>query len=289
MNKVLIFGGLGFLGRAVTNQLLEDGYDVTIFDQNSENKTFKDVNIISGNILDKELVDKEISKVNIVFHMAGIADIEEADKNPSETIQSNIIGSTIIIEACAKYSVKIMFASTVYVYSRYGSFYRVTKQSIELILEEYSRKYNLVYTILRYGSLYGPNAQNWNRVKSSILKMINNKKIVVSGTGNEKREFIHVNDAAKLSIISIDDKYKNKAVSITGTQVLSQSELLEIIKEILSDDIKIEYDYATRRRDHYQLTPYQYTPKHATKLISNEYIDIGQGILEIIEEIHNNQ
>ena len=289
MNKVLIFGGLGFLGKAVTDQLLESGYDVTIFDQNSENKTFKDINIISGNILDKELVDKEISKVNIVFHMAGIADIEEADKNPSETIQNNIIGSTIIIEACAKYSVKIMFASTVYVYSRYGSFYRVTKQSIELILEEYSRKYNLDYTILRYGSLYGPNAQNWNGVKSSILEMINNKKIVVSGTGNEKREFIHVKDAAKLSIISIDDKYKNKAVSITGTQVLSQSELLEIIKEILSDNIKIEYDFSTRRRDHYQLTPYQYTPKHATKLISNEYIDIGQGILEIIEEIHNNQ
>lgn len=286
MKKALIIGGSGFIGQSIAKELLSNNFHVSIFDLVDFDNKENTINFVSGSILNKELIDNEIAKVDVVYHLAGIADIHEAEENPSKTIEFNIIGSLNIIESCSKHKVKLMFASTVYVYSRYGSFYRITKQSIELMLEEYSKKYGFNYTILRYGSLYGPNSQDWNSVKRSISKMIKDKRIVVNGTGSERREFIHVKDAAKLSLLALNEKYTNKAVSITGIQVLTQSELMNIIKEIINQDVDIIFDSSKGSRGHYQLTPYQYTPKHAIKIISNEYIDIGQGILEIIEEIH---
>lgn len=285
MKKVLVIGGLGFLGSQIAEELIKLDYKVTIFDISNADFKKDNYEYICGDILNIEILNTAIAKADIVYHTAGISDIDEADKNPVDTVNFNVLGSLNIINLCNKYSVKLMFASTVYVYSKYGSFYRASKQSVETILEVFGQKFDLNYTILRYGSLYGPKAQNWNGVKKHILNMIDNNKIIVAGTGQERREFIHVKDAAKLSILSLEDKYKHKAVSITGIQVLTQSELLSIIGEILDKDIKIDFDHDSRSRDHYQLTPYQYTPKHSIKLISNEYIDIGQGILEVIEEI----
>ena len=69
------------------------------------------LDFVNGSILDKELIDTEVKKADVVFHMAGIADIQEADENPSKTIEFNIIGSLNIINSCSKHNVKLMFAS----------------------------------------------------------------------------------------------------------------------------------------------------------------------------------
>lgn len=284
MNNVLVTGGSGFLGLKIAEALHLKGYSVSILDKNLPKHRNEKFNYIQADILDKDKITNIISKTDIVYHMAGIADIEESDNKPYDTIQCNVIGSTNIIEACAIHNKKIMFASTVYVYSQLGSFYRVSKQSAEIILEAYSKKFNLDYTILRYGSLYGPMAQDWNGVKKYISEILNKNQVIIAGTGDEKREYIHINDAAVLSITALDKKYSCKAVSITGTQVLTLKELTDIICEIIGKKIHIKFDTSIKTREHYQLTPYQYTPKHSIKLIANEYTDIGQGILEIIEE-----
>ena len=216
--------------------------------------------------------------------MAGIADIDEADADPLETISDNIIGSAIVISLCAKHSVRFMYGSTVYVYSKHGSFYRASKQSVETLIEVFHENNGLDYTILRYGSLYGPRSQSWNGLKRIVSEMITNKKIVFGGTGKEKREYIHVVDAAKMSVDLMDDAYLQKAVTLTGLQVLTQSELLEMIVEIMDTDVAVEFDAESTSYTHYKLTPYQYVPKSSTKHISSEYIDIGQGILELISD-----
>lgn len=287
MKSVLVIGGQGFLGRELVTCLLKLGFNVTVFDQSDKNIISKNAKFVEGDILDKEKLDNEISKCEVIYHLAGISDIEEADLEPFKTIHSNIIGTTNVIEACSKYKNKLMFASTVYVYSQLGSFYRVSKQSSEIILEAYHDKYGLDYTILRYGSLYGRKSQDWNGVKKYIKSIMNNKSVTIAGTGKERREYIHIKDAANLSIDALDSKYSCKAVSITGNQVFTQGELVEIIKEITGKETAVTFDHSQMKRGHYQLTPYHYSPKNATKLTSNEYTDIGQGILEIIEELEN--
>tara|TARA_B100001029_G_scaffold26052_1_gene18514 strand:- start:1221 stop:2087 length:867 start_codon:yes stop_codon:yes gene_type:complete len=283
--KILVIGGSGFLGSHIADELSNREHDVTIYDQKDSEWANKKQKIVKGDISNSALLEKEISKVEIVFHMAGISDIGESSQKPLETISENIIGSSIIMSLCAKYSVRFMYGSTVYVYSKHGSFYRASKQSVETLIDVFHEKLGLDFTILRYGSLYGPRSQSWNGVKRVVSEMLKNKKITFNGTGSEKREYIHVNDAAKMSVDLIDDSYKQKAVTVTGLQVLTQAELLEMIAEIMDEKIEIRYKEESEIEAHYNQTPYQYVPKRSLKIVPNEYIDIGQGILELISEL----
>lgn len=285
--NILVIGGSGFLGSHIADELTARNHTVTIFDVRPSEWATDSQTVVEGDISDQILLEREISKSDVVYHMAGIADIDEADADPLETISDNIIGSAIVISLCAKHSVRFMYGSTVYVYSKHGSFYRASKQSVETLIEVFHENNGLDYTILRYGSLYGPRSQSWNGLKRIVSEMITNKKIVFGGTGKEKREYIHVVDAAKMSVDLMDDAYLQKAVTLTGLQVLTQSELLEMIVEIMDTDVSVEFDTESTSYTHYKLTPYQYVPKSSTKHISSEYIDIGQGILELISELSN--
>ena len=109
--------------------------------------------------------------------MGASPDISFSETNPIETLQTNTIGTCNLIEAALKNKVKkIIFASTIYVNSDKGSFYRISKQACENIIFEYSRLYNLNYTILRFGTLWGPRSNEnnaiYNFLKQQSCKLI---------------------------------------------------------------------------------------------------------------------
>ena len=286
MKKVLVIGGAGFIGSHTADELSNEGYQVTIFDCEESPWLRDDQKIIIGNILDKDMVEESIKGMDIVYHFAGMADIGEASRRPYDTVYSNVMGTTTVLQACATGGIKrFIYASTVYVYSPFGSFYRASKQAAENIIEAYAERYQIRYTLLRYGSLYGPRSQKWNGLRNWVTQAIIDKTIDYRGTGQERREYIHVIDAAKLSVRVLDKKYENSAVTITGTQVLTSKELLEMIQEICGEKINISYKEEYDFNYHYISTPYRYTPKVAKKLTPEEFVDLGQGILELVEEI----
>ena len=137
--KVIVFGGSGFLGSHVSDELTKNDYDVFIFDIKKSPYFQTNQTMIIGNILDKDLVRETIKGAFAVFHFAAIADIEEAKNNPLETVNYNVIGTINILEACKEYDIKrFIYASTIYVYSDHGSFYRSSKQACELFIENYT-------------------------------------------------------------------------------------------------------------------------------------------------------
>ena len=283
--NVLVIGGSGFLGSHIADALSVDNHSVTIFDVKSSAWASNSQTVVVADISDQPLLEREIRKADVVYHMAGIADIAEAKTDPLQTISDNIMGSAKVISLCAKHSVRLMYGSTIYVYSKHGSFYRASKQAVETLIEVFHEESGLQYTILRFGSLYGPRAQSWNGLRRIVSEMINNKKIEFGGTGGEKREYIHVVDAARMSVELLSTEYLSKAITLTGIQVLTQAELLEMIKEILDTDVSVIFNPESTSHAHYKLTPYQYVPKSSIKHISTEYVDIGQGILELISEL----
>ncbi|SVD95650.1 uncharacterized protein METZ01_LOCUS448504, partial [marine metagenome] len=95
---------------------------------------------------------------------------------------------------------RFIFASTIYVYSNLGGFYRCSKQAAELFVEEFNGCYGLDFTILRYGSLYGARAGDDNGIRRFLLQGFRDGKIVYPGTGDEVREYIHAKDAARLTV-----------------------------------------------------------------------------------------
>ena len=284
-NKVLVTGGSGFIGSHVADTLEEEGYQVVLFDTvPSEYKSQSQEEFI-GDILIPGEIEKAMEGCDLVYHFAAQADIRASSDIPTRTIMANIIGTQNVLEAARKHEVKrFMFASTIYVYSELGSFYRVSKQACEKIIEEYQREFDLDYTILRYGSLYGSRANEFNFIANSILQALKNKKIVRRGDGEEIREYIHVKDAARLSLDAIDDKFRNKHLIITGHQQIKVKDLLIMIKEIFGGEIEIEFGQEEELH-HYEITPYNYKPQVAKKIIPDTYYDLGQGLMDQIYDL----
>ncbi|MFL2703559.1 MAG: NAD-dependent epimerase/dehydratase family protein [Gammaproteobacteria bacterium] len=288
MDKVVVIGGSGFMGSHTADELSNRGFDVTIFDKSISPWLKENQNMIEGDMLDIDQVSKAIKEAKFVYHFGGVADIGDAKKIPFETINHNVISAAVVMEAAAKEGVKrIIYASTMYVYSPYGSFYRASKQAAETIIEAYTEEYSLEHTLLRYGSLYGPRAQEWNGLKRYVDQVIRDGKLNYSGTGSERREYIHVKDAARLSVDILDERHKNQAITVTGNQVLNSNELIDMIFEIAGVKKEVIINNKTKSNDHYTMTPYRYTPKAAKKLVPDEFIDLGQGIFEIVEDIYN--
>ena len=290
MNKkyknILIIGGSGFIGSHTADILSKNGHNVTILDKTSSPWLKNDQNMIVGDITDNDTLDASMKDIDCVYYFAGIADIDEAKSDPYQTIDINILALTKTLESSIKNKVRnFVYASTMYVYSVHGSFYRASKQAAEIIIETYSENYGMNYVFLRYGSLYGPRSQIWNGIKGFAIQIIKNGYLEYPGDGTEIREYIHVIDAAKLSVKALEKEYMNSAITITGQQSIKVSDMFAMMFEIVGKKIDIKY----KKKDgvsHYGKTPYRYTPKTSIKIIPTEFVDLGQGLLDIVEEIY---
>jgi UDP-glucose 4-epimerase len=283
---VAVLGGSGFIGRHVVEKLDEIGFSVKILDKKVDNLQKEKHSIFEADILDKDALNECIKDSKFVFNFAGIADIKEASNNPLKTIEKNIMGSTMAIEAALNAKVKkYLYASTMYVYSDRGGFYRTTKQASEDIICSYNEKYGIEYVMLRYGTIYGPGAQKWNSMRKYIQQILETGKVDYIGNGEEIREYIHVDDAAQLSIDALDENYTNCRLNITGSQVLKSVDMLHMIGEIVGKKVEINFIKNDPYHNHYISTPYRYSSKRAKKVMPKDYIDIGHGIMEIIQDL----
>lgn len=287
--KTIVFGGSGFLGSHVADVLSERGFDVTIFDIRESSYLNSGQKMLQGDIMDKAMVEKAVRGADFVYNFAGIADLDDANTKAQDTISLNIAGNLNIIEACVKAKVKrFIYASSVYVYSHKGGFYRCSKQSSEIYIEEYQRRYGLDFSILRYGTLYGPRANENNSINRYLRHALEEAKISVDGKGEELREYLHVRDAARLSVDILADEYLNQHIIVTGHHPTKFKDMLMLIREMLNKDVKIEFT-GTESENHYSYTPYSFIPKIGRKLVCNYYTDMGQGFLECLNEITENK
>jgi UDP-glucose 4-epimerase len=284
-NNILVVGGSGFLGSHVADALSDAGYAVKIFDRH-ESKWLKDnQEMIVGDLLDNDLVLKHTKNCKAVYNFAAIADLNEAILKPVETAKINILGNVQLLEACKLNQVKrYVYASTVYVHSREGGFYRCSKQASENYVEEYQRSYGLEYTILRYGSLYGPRSDRHNGLWRIVKDVLETGVVKYEGNIESVREYIHVEDAARASVNALGEEFKNEHVVLTGHEPLKVIDMLKMLSEILGIKDEVQFEnlpYA----GHYIRTPYAYQTKLGRKFIPPLHVDLGQGLLQLIEEV----
>ena len=285
MDKVTVIGGSGFVGSHVADELSRRGFSVTIFDKNPSTWLTPDQHFVQGDLLDQALLADCCEKAKYVYHFGGVADIGVAKAHPYQTIESNVLGAAAVLEAVGDGGAeRFIYASTMYVYSAAGSFYRASKQAAETIIEAYCESLGLDFTFLRYGSLYGPRAQDWNGLRGYVHQVIEEGCLRYPGSGDERREYIHVRDAARLSVDVLDSKHRNEAITVTGSQIMDSNDLAEMIFEIVGKSPKIAFS-GDSSQEHYRITPYRYSPRSAKKLVPSEFVDLGQGILEICEEL----
>lgn len=286
-NVACVIGGSGFLGSHVADQLSDAGYAVRIFDR-IESAWLRDgQRMICGDILDLEALREATAGADVVYNFAAIADLNEALRRPLQTVQVNILGAVNVLEACRVNKIKrLVYASTVYVYSRQGGFYRCSKQAAEHYIEEYQSTYGIDYTILRFGSLYGPRSDDSNGLHRIVRDALHTGVVRYEGSPDAMREYIHVEDAAKASVTALGEEFRNESVVLTGQDAMPVMDLLKMLAEILSIKTPVE---CTRREQpgHYVRTPYAYQPKLGRKYIPELHVDLGQGLLQLIHEIQS--
>jgi len=292
--NVIVFGGAGFVGSHVADALSAAGHAVTVFDLRPSPYLQAGQQAVRGDILDFDAVSRAMAGQQVAYNFAGLADLDDGLSRPLDTVRLNVLGNATLLEAARCAGVhRFVYASTIYVYSEAGGFYRVSKQACELYIEEYQRRYGLDYTILRYGTLYGRRADERNSVHRYLTQALRNRKIAVTATGDEMREYIHVLDAARASVDVLDDEYKNQNVILTGHHPMRFGDLLNMIREIVGPDVSIELRPPDANNPggvgHYGLTPYTFRPKIGKKLVSHYYLDMGQGLVDCLEEIHSTE
>ncbi len=291
--KVVVFGGSGFLGKHIVAQLLMNNFEVWVYDLVAPKDKFeKDITFIQGEILDRKKIENTIKGAKIVFNFAGIADLEECIEKPLEAVKTNILGNTIILESCTKNKVKrFVFASSLYAQGDAGGIYASTKKSCESLIKDYQKYFGLDYTILQYGTVYGYGAPRTNSLYRYLQQALTNRKIDYPGDGSETREYIHAIDAAKLTLKALEKEHKNKTIIITGHHPIKVKDLFYMINDILGG-IKINYNVKVskgKKNSHYRITPYSYQEEIPRKITDNIYMDLGKGIIEVLKEISKEQ
>ena len=292
MKKILVFGGFGFLGHYLVNELLNRSYEVTVADIHENEEFASKITYAKCDITSKENVENVFKnkQFDIVYNLAGFTNLDTAIKYPLETIQLNVIGNMHILEGCVKNNIsRFVYASSAYAMSNKGSFYGISKLASEKIVEEYLKKYSLPFTILRYGSVYSERSYNNNYIYNLIRSAVLEGEINHNGDGNELREYIHAADASKLSVDVIESEdFKNLHVILTGNERMKRSDLFNMIKEILNDKVDINYKN-DGYHNHYNFTPYSFEPSVSRKLSANPHIDMGQGLLECVRSVFKNE
>ena len=143
------------------------------------------------------------------------------------------------------------------------------------------------YTILRYGSLYGTESNQWNFIYGVCKSLLTTGEFTYISSPKSEREYIHIHDASRETVrIAMTEEFINKAVLITGHQRIKMEELFFMIQEILGRRLKIHYIPQEQQR-HYVMTPYSFEADVPMRVNLSTYVDISEGILACLRAVQD--
>ena len=220
--RIFITGATGFVGAHITKHLVEQGANVTALIERCDNTSYfsicgldKKVNVYYGDISNGALIEQIIveQKIEIIFHLAAVALQDLAYKMPKVTFQVNIVGTYNILDAARLHmdtvnsvlvasSDKVYGDSDVLPYNEsmilQGSNpYDVSKVCQDMLARSFYHSYGLPVVVGRFGNIYGPGDNNFNRlVPGTIQKLENGESPVIRHPANGifKRDFLYIND-----------------------------------------------------------------------------------------------
>src|SRR5271155_589145 len=257
--SVFVTGGTGLLGSWLVKQLTEAGSNVVCLVRDwvpqSElvrSRRIEQVNIVRGDILDRELIERTLGEyeVEIVFHLAAQTIVGIANRNPVSTFSTNIEGTWNLLEACRR-SPKVSsivvassdkaygdqehlpYTETMPLQGRHP--YDVSKSCADLIAQTYAASYNLPVAITRCGNFYGGGDLNWNRVvPGTVRSVIRGERPVIRSDGEFVRDYFYVEDGAAAYMLLAeqlmqDSKLRGAAYNFSNEAQISVLELVNAI------------------------------------------------------------
>jgi UDP-glucose 4-epimerase len=264
MKNCIIYGGGGFIGSHLCEELLEKNYNVTIFDKinfSKDNlKSFKDkIKIIEGDFNNEYDLLSSLDGIDYVFHLVSSTLPASSNDNPVYDVESNLVSTLRLLQDVVNRKIKkVVFVSsggTVYGIPKSTPIsedhirqpicsYGIIKKTIEDYLYMFNYLYNLDYTVFRLANPYGER-QNplyaQGVIPVFLKKILLNEEIVIWGDGSVRRDYIYIKDAILPLVNSIEHKSENKVFNLGSGVGYSVNELLEMIKKVTKIEAKVKY------------------------------------------------
>lgn len=229
--KVVVTGGAGFIGSHIVDLLVAEGYEVHVIDNLHTGKV-EDINkeaiFHEIDIRERDSLFPIFENAKYVFHDAALTQIEYSRHNPIETNTVNLCGFLNVLDVSRVSGVKrFIFASSNVVYGDNAQIptkeeypvipsspYGVQKSSAEMYCKLYSDLYDIETVSLRYFSVYGPRQRAQGAYASVIPSFVESRKtndtLIVTGDGEQTRDFVNVLDVAKANILAMKSEKVGK-------------------------------------------------------------------------------
>lgn len=252
--NILVTGGSGFIGSHIVDKLDAAGHSVRVFDIVPPHQP-TEVDFVRGDITSREDIRRALPDMDVVYHVAAFSDIDLVKANPVATVEHNILGTAYLLEECRVRKVsRIILASSVYAYDEKGHLYTASKLSSELLCKGYGTLYALPFTILRYGTAYGPRSRQADVVSRFVARAIEGEPLIIRGSGMQGRHFTYVEDLAQGSLAALAAVAENKTYTLAAGEPASIRELADLVIRLLDSRSLIEYE-AARQDDHQDYQP----------------------------------
>lgn len=271
--KIVVTGGAGFIGGNFVHYMLKKykDYKIICLDKLTyagnletlepvmDNKNFK---FIKGDIADREFIYKlfEKEKPEIIVNFAAESHVDRSIEDPGIFLQTNVIGTNVLLDACRKYGIKRYHqVSTDEVYGdlpldrpdlffteetplHTSSPYSASKASADLLVQAYYRTFKLPITISRCSNNYGPYHFPEKLIPLMIANALNEKSLPVYGKGENVRDWLYVEDHCRAIDMIIHNGKVGEVYNIGGHNERTNLEVVKtIIREIGKSEDLIKY------------------------------------------------
>lgn len=265
--KILVTGGTGFIGSHFVEKLLKHNPKSIVCLYRSSNpksyfstqKLVDEVILANCDLKNFKRVNDVLNKYEIdtIFHFGAQAIVDTAYKNPLETIETNVMGTTNLLEACRQKgdTRAIVVVTSDKAYGKAENLpykeqmplkgdhpYEVSKSSADLIARTYYKTYNLPVTVARFGNVFGPGDINFNRIVPGIFKaIINNEEFLIRSDGQMIRDYVYVKDVINgpIQMAKNIEKSRGEAFNFGSKNIFSVIEVVKKIEGILK--VKVNY------------------------------------------------
>lgn len=291
MKRILITGGHGFIGTALTRKLISLGHEIAIFDHS---------HIVANDVCNYVIFKNKILefKPTHIVHLGMVSKVTNAEKEPLYTRESIVGGTSNLLDIIKEYGdlERLIFASSSTVYGNFVpelsppseehptnpiNLYGALKLCSEVLIKTYNSVYGIEYTIVRPSSVYGPYDYNLRVIGRFFLDAITDGVITVNGN-NVQVDFSYIDDVIDGFIEAIfNPNAKNETFNITRGQTRTLLEAAEIVNSFIPHarvDIKNKNTLFPNRG--------AFNVEKARKLLNyNPKIDLSEGINKYAEHM----
>lgn len=232
MTRVLVTGGAGFIGSRVVDLLSADGYDVVAADMRAPQA---DVAYVAGDLHDAGVREKAFAGgIDAVVHLAAFTSVLRSVERPADCVRDNVELTAALLELARERDVEpFVLASTNAVVGDVGaaaitedipprplSPYGATKAAAEMLVAGYAGAYGMSTAALRFTNVYGPGMGRKDSFVPRLMRAaLRGEGVEVYGDGEQRRDFVHVDDAAQGVRLALGGKLAGTAIVGSGESV----------------------------------------------------------------------